>query len=50
MTLRNKHLGRRSYDIDKEEIHLKEQAKRRIDKTEQLKVDVKWEFYLRFKL
>ena len=36
-TLRNKHLGRSSYDIDEEEIDLKEQAKQRID---ELKKDV----------
>ena len=43
MTLRNKHLNRSSYDIDEEEIDLKEQAKRTIDKIEELKEDVKWE-------
>ena len=34
-TLRNKHLGKSSYDIDEEEIDLTEQAKQRIDKTEE---------------
>ena len=43
ITLRNKHLNRSSYDIDEEEIDLKEQAKRMIDKIEELKEDVKWE-------
>ena len=28
MTLRNKYLGRSSYDIDEEEIDLREQAKK----------------------
>ena len=42
-TLRNKHLGRSSYDIMEEEIGLKEQSKKRVDKKEELKEDVKWE-------
>ena len=42
-TLRNKHLGKSSYDIDEEEIDLTEQAKQRIDKIEESKKDVKWE-------
>ena len=44
MTLRKKHLGRSSYDIDEEEIDLKEQAKKRIDEIEELKEDAEWEF------
>ena len=43
MTLRNKYLGRSSYDIDQEEIELTEQAKKRIDKIEELKENVEWE-------
>ena len=43
MTLRNKHLGRSSYDIDEEEIDLREQAKKKVDKIEELKEDVEWE-------
>ena len=43
MTLRNKHLGRSNYDIDEEEIDLREQLKKRIDEIEELKQDVKWE-------
>ena len=43
ITLINKHLGRSSYDIDEEEIDLREQAKKRIDKIEELKEDVEWE-------
>ena len=43
MTQRNKHLVRSSYDIDEEEIDLKEQAKERIDKIEELKEDIEWE-------
>ena len=43
MTLRNKHLGKSSYDIDEEEIDLIKQAKQRIDKIEELKEDVEWE-------
>ena len=43
MTLGNKYLGKSSYDIDEEEIDLIKQAKRRIDKIEELKEDVKWE-------
>ena len=43
MTLRNKHLGRLIYDIDEEEIDLREQAKRKIDEIEELKEDLKWE-------
>ena len=42
MTLRNKHLGRSSYDIDEEEIDLREQAKKIIDEIEELKEDVEW--------
>ena len=41
MTLRNKNLGRSSYDIDEKEMDLKEQAKKRIDEIEELKEDVK---------
>ena len=37
MTLINKHLGRSSYDIDEEEIDLKEQAKKRIDRNRRIK-------------
>ena len=40
MTLRNKYLGKSSYDIDEEEIDLIEQAKKSIDKIEELKKDV----------
>ena len=36
MTLRNKHLGKSSHDIYEEEIELKEQAKRRIDKIKRM--------------
>ena len=43
MTLRNKHLGRSSYDTDEEEIDLREQAKKKVDKIEELKGDVEWE-------
>ena len=43
MTLRNKHLGRLIYDIDEEEIDLREQAKRKIDEIEELKEGLKWE-------
>ena len=43
MTLRNKHLGRSSYDITEEEIDLREQAKKKVDKIEELKEDVEWE-------
>ena len=43
MTLRNKRLGRLIYDIDEEEIDLREQAKRKIDEIEELKEDLKWE-------
>ena len=43
MTLRNKYLGRSSYDIDQEEIELTEQAKKRIHEIEELKEDVEWE-------
>ena len=43
MTLRNKYLGKSSYDIDEEEIDLIEQAKKNIDKIEELKLDVEWE-------
>ena len=42
MTLRNKHLGRSSYDIDEEEIDLRGQAKKIIDEIEELKEDVEW--------
>ena len=41
ITLRNKYLGKSSYDIDEEEIELTEQAKQRIDKIKELKEDVK---------
>ena len=37
MILRNKYLGKSSYDIDEEEIDLIEQAKKKIDKIEELK-------------
>ena len=41
MTLRNKYLGKSSYDIDvEEEIDLIKQAGKRIDKIEELKKDV----------
>ena len=43
MTLRNKYLGKSGYDTDEEEIDLIEQAKKRIDKIEDLKEDVEWE-------
>ena len=43
MPLRNKYLGKSSYDIDEEEIDLIELAKKRIDKIEELKEDVEWE-------
>ena len=40
MTLRNKYLGKSSYDIDEEKIDLIKQSKKRIDKIEELKKDV----------
>ena len=40
MTLRNKYLGKSSYDFDEEEIDLIEQAKKRIDRIAELKKDV----------
>ena len=40
MTLRNKYLGKSSYDIDEEKIDLTKQPKKRIDKIEELKKDV----------
>ena len=40
MTLRNKYLGKSSYDIDEEEIDLIKQAEKRIDKIEDLKKDI----------
>ena len=40
MTLRNKYLGKSSYDIDEEKIDLTKQPKERIDKIEELKKDV----------
>ena len=40
MTLRNKYLGKSSYDIDEEEIDLIKQAEKRIDKIEELKKDI----------
>ena len=43
MTLRNKHLDRSSHDIMEKEIDLREQAKKRIDKIEELKEDVELE-------
>ena len=43
MTLRNKHLGKSSYDIMEEEIDLREQAKKKTDKIEDLKGHVQWE-------
>ena len=42
MTLRKKYLGRSSYDIDEEEIDLKEEAKKRIDEIGEIKEDVEW--------
>ena len=42
-TLINKHLDRSSYDIDEEEIDLRELAKRKVDEIEELKEDVEWE-------
>ena len=43
MALRNKYLGKSSYDIDEEKIDLTKQAKKRIDKIEELKKDVRGE-------
>ena len=43
MTLRNKYLGKSSYDIDEEEIESIEQVKKGMDKIEELKEVVKWE-------
>ena len=43
MTLRNKYIGRLSYDIMEEEIDLREQEKKRIDGIEEIKEDVQWE-------
>ena len=43
MTLRNKHLGRSSHDIMEEEIDLRKQEKKKVDKIEELKEDVEWE-------
>ena len=43
MTLRNNHLGKSSYDFMEEEIDLREQAKKKTDKIEELKEDVEWE-------
>ena len=43
MTLRNKYLGKSSYDIDEEKINLIKQAKKRIDKIEELKKDLRTE-------
>ena len=44
MTLRNKYLGKSSYDIDDEkEIDLIKQAGKRINKYEELKNNVMWE-------
>ena len=40
MTLRNKYLGKLSYDIDEEKIDLIKQAKKKIDKIEELKKDL----------
>ena len=40
MALRNKYLGKSSYDIDEEEKDLIKHVKKRIDKTEELKKDV----------
>ena len=40
MTLRNKYLGKSSYDIDEEKIDLTKQPKKTIDKIEELKKDV----------
>ena len=41
MIIRNKYLGKSSYDIDEEEIDLIEQAKKKTDKIEELKRDLK---------
>ena len=41
MILKNEYLGKSSHDIMKEEIELKEQVRRRINKIEELKEDVK---------
>ena len=43
MTLRNKYLGKSSYDIDEEMIDLIKQAEKKIDKIEEPKKDVKGE-------
>ena len=37
MTLRNKYLGKLSYDLDEEKIDLKKQSKKSIDKIGELK-------------
>ena len=36
-------MGRSSYDINQEEIDVRGQAKKRVDKIEELKEDVQWE-------
>ena len=43
MTLRNKHLGKSSYDFMEEEIDLGEQTKKKTDEIEELKEHVEWE-------
>ena len=43
MILRNKYFGKSSYDIDEEKIDLTKQAKKRIDKIEELKKNVRGE-------
>ena len=40
MRLKNKYVGKSSYDIDEEEKELIKHAKKRIDKIEELKKDV----------
>ena len=40
IALRNKYLGKSSYDIDEEKIDLIKQAEKKIDKTEELKKEV----------
>ena len=43
MTLRNKHLDRSIHITKEEEIDLREQTKKKVDKIEELKEDVEWE-------
>ena len=40
VTLRNKYIGKSSYDTDEEKIDLTKQAEKRIDKIEELKKDI----------